>query len=288
MLQRAGLLTLCAVLGIGIGLFLNKLKKDDNAEVVNAAVQKALKDNPKLLVEALKQNAEDVFDLAIEGQNIKREKSVRAQQEAQLKNPLKPEIDASRPMRGAADAPITIVEYSDFQCPYCSNAAKMFHQVMAKYPGKIRLFFKHMIIRSHQLAPLAAAYYEAAGLQSAEKAWAFHDAAFANPEGFKKDGEKFLVETAMALGLDMPRLDQDARSKEIQDRLARDREESEKLEIPGTPSFLVNGVLISGAVPFEEYSRVIDMVLDQLKQKAQAPAPAASNATPKEAAPAKP
>jgi protein-disulfide isomerase len=268
-MQRAVVLILCAVLGVAIGFFLNKLKKEDTAEAVNVAVVKALKENPKLLVEALKPNAEDVFDMVIEGQNIKREKAARAQQEAQLKNPLKPVIEENRPMRGAADAPITIVEYSDFECPFCGNAAKMFHQVMAKYPGKIRLYFKHMIIRSHQLAPLAAAYFEAASLQSMEKAWAFHDAVYNNAETFRKEGDKFLKQTALAVGLDLAKLDGDAGSKEVQDRLARDRDESEKLEIPGTPSFVVNGVLISGAVPLEEYSRIIDMVLAKAQKPAQ-------------------
>lgn len=280
-MQRAAILILCAVLGVGVGFFLNKVKKEDSTEAVQAAVAKTIKENPNLLLEALKPNAEGVFDLVIEGQNIKREKSMRAQQEAQLKNPLKPVIEPNRPMRGAADAPITIVEFSDFECPFCANAANMFHQVMSKYPGKIRLYFKHMIIRSHQLAPLAAAYFEAASLQSPEKAWAFHDAVYAKADVFRKEGDKFLKETAQAVGLDLARLDSDAGSKEVQDRLARDREESEKLEIPGTPSFLVNGVLISGAVPLEEYSRLIDVMLAKgQKPSAESKAPEQPKAAP--------
>lgn len=285
MLQRVALLILCSVLGIGIGLFLNKLKKDDVDLAAKVAVKQAIKEDPKLVLDLLKENAEDLFDIVLEGQNVKREKSMRAQQEAQLKKPLKPEIDTTRPMAGAANAPVTVVIFSDFQCPYCSKAALTFHQVMEKYKGKVRVFFKHMIIRSHLQAPMAAAYFEAVGMQSVEKAWAFHDLAFANQEALKKDGEEFLRAVAKSLDLNMEKLELDVKSKEVLDRIARDREESEKLDVQGAPTFIINGVAISGAVSFEEFNRVVDMVLDYMKKSneqgsGQAPSPEPAKQSP--------
>ena len=95
---------------------------------------------------------------------------------------LSPAIDASRIVRGNPKAPITIFEYTDFQCPYCRYGAKTIDEVMARYEGQVRLIVKHLPLPLlHPMAMACAQYFEAISLQSADKAWAFYDRIFRGP-----------------------------------------------------------------------------------------------------------
>ncbi len=257
-------------LGIGLGMLLSPRKTTPpvSTEALLDDFKIAIQNDPKLVLDFLHQHAEQVFEIVLAGQEVKRAKAVEAQQHQQLLDPLKPSIDEARPMLGAADAPVTIVEYSDFLCPFCSKAAATLNAIMKQYEGKVRLFFKHMPLSSHKNAKLAAHYFEAAALQNPKLAWALYDAMFFGQKQLADLGEPWLLETARALGLDPQRLEADAASPAVIERVEQDRREADTLGIPGTPSFLVNGVLISGAVPPEDWHRTLSMVFQHLEKTA--------------------
>ena len=164
----------------------------------------------------------------------------------------------ARPFIGEPDAPITIVEYSDFQCVYCGKAAGIVQELVKKYPQKIRVFFKQMPF--HEMSKTEALYFEAIARQSFEKAWKFHDIAFERREDIMKEKESALQDIVNLLDVDEARLKTDIESKELADLISEDMKEARSFGFDATPSFLINGVSVIGAVPIEEFERVIRLV----------------------------
>ena len=109
---------------------------------------------------------------------------------------------ADESYRGNKDAPITLVEYSDFQCPYCSRGYKTVLSLLDKYKDKIRFVYKHLPLSFHPQAMITSQYYEALRLQSAEKAFKFHDKVYDEQKKLE-NGESFLKEVAKSVGADM-------------------------------------------------------------------------------------
>jgi protein-disulfide isomerase len=223
-----------------------------SAAISREELQEALDANPDLVLAALKKAdktafAEYVRDAQREfefKQRAERAENEKRETEEAFKNPYKPEIDANTRIRGDRNAPITIVEYSDFQCPVCGRAFPVVEQVRQKYGAKARFIYKHLpLIRLHPMAMPAAKWQEAVALQSPEKAWAFHDAMFKNQASLSED---FFKKTAGDLGLDVAKAAQDAESRAVADKIEADSAEAAKFGFKGTPGFLVNGVPIHG------------------------------------------
>ena len=180
---------------------------------------------------------------------------------------VQPVLDPTRISKGAANAPVTIVKYTDFQCPYCSYGAKTIEEVMARYEGQVRLVVKHFPLKIHPAAVPSALYFEAIALQSPKKAWQFYDKLFADQHQLS-GGEEYLQNTAANLGIDMKRLEQDARTPENFARIAADLKEIERFRFDGVPVFVINGTILMGAQPPQKFFDVIDAALrDALKQK---------------------
>lgn len=176
---------------------------------------------------------------------------------------LSPVIDANRIVRGNPKAPITIFEYTDFQCPYCRYGAVTVDEVMARYEGQVRLIVKQLPLPLlHPMAMSCALYFEAISMQSADKAWAFYDRIFLDQRPLA-GGEPYLQKVASELGVDMKQLEQHLRSPGTQGRIAADLKESERYQFDGVPVFVVNGQVIEGAQPPEKFFEVIDAVLRQ-------------------------
>lgn len=171
-----------------------------------------------------------------------------------------PHIDPRRIVRGRAQAPITIVEYTDFQCPYCGFGAKTVEEVLARYEGQVRLVVKHVPLQFHPMAKPAAQYFEALSLQSSARAWAFYDRLFANARALG-GGEAYLRQLAGDLGADLQQLDQDLASPVVRDRLADDLKEVELYQFDGVPAFIVNGQVIEGAQPAQVFVDVVEALL---------------------------
>jgi protein-disulfide isomerase len=162
------------------------------------------------------------------------------------------------PIAGAAvlgpeDAEVTIVEYSDFQCPFCARVVPTLNQIRDTYGDKVKLVYKHLPLGIHPEAGPAAAAVEAAGMQG--KFWEMHDKIFA---GQRELSDAKYVEWARDLGLDLDRFDTDRKSEAVRARIAKDEEEAQRLGVSGTPAFFINGRFLSGAQPFDAFKRIID------------------------------
>lgn len=228
------------------------------------AIKKALKDDPTILAEAIKANPVPFMDAVREAAQEAQAGEAKRRQEAEAKkleesynNPLVPNLRDDENWRGPKDAPITLVEYSDFECPFCSRALQTVNQLMDKYKGKIRFTYKHLPLSFHPNAMGAALYYEAIRLQSGEKAWEFHDELLTNLQKVK-NGDKYFKAVAKKLGANMSKLEKDVKSQAVKDRVEADIAEAEKFGFRGTPGFLLNGVPVKGAYPAAHFEGIID------------------------------
>lgn len=231
------------------------IEKDPS--IVFAAIEK----DPAKFIEIVNKAAQDA-------QRVAGEKAQDAEKKArdeEFKNPLKPVLQEGRVIFGNKNAPITIFEYSDFQCPYCSRGYQTVKQVEKEYGDKVRIVFKHLPLDFHPLAMPAAQYFEAIAMQSHEKAAKFHDAIFENQASMKDKGEKLFTDTAKSLGLDMKKLATDLKDESIMKRITADMEEAKGFNMSGTPGFIINGVSLRGAYPFSEFKQIIDQHLSTLK-----------------------
>lgn len=157
------------------------------------------------------------------------------------------------PRRGDQNAKVSIIEFSDFQCPYCSRVTSTLKQIEKEYGGKVAIAFKHLPLSMHAKAPAAHAAAQAAHYQG--KFWEMHDLIFANQ---KEMSPAKYEQYAEQIGLDVARFKKDAASPTAKKRVNADAAEAAKLGITGTPAFLVNGRYLSGAQPFERFKAVID------------------------------
>lgn len=221
----------------------------------------AIEKDPAKFIEVVNKAAQDAQRVA--GQRAQDDE--KKSRDEEFKNPLKPVLDEGRVIFGNKNAPITIFEYSDFQCPYCTRGHQTIKSVRKTYGDKVKVVFKHLPLEFHPLAMPAAQYFEAIAKQSHEKAEKFHDAMFENQSKMKDKGEKLLSETAKKLGVDMKKLAADLKDEKVLARIAADMDEAKKFNLTGTPGFIINGVSLRGAYPAEEFQKIIDQHLSTLK-----------------------
>ncbi len=190
------------------------------------------------------------------------EEREKSQLEDQFKNPVKIDIGKS-PVKGPSDAKITIVEFSDFECPFCSRGKATMDEVLKAYPNDVKIAFKNLPLPFHKSAVPAAKAAMAANMQG--KFWEMHDKLFENqreltPANFEK--------WAQEIGLDVAKFKTDMNNPEIDKQIEEDKKIAEAQGIQGTPGFFVNGVAVRGAYPFDHFKGIIDRWLGK------APAPA--------------
>jgi len=172
--------------------------------------------------------------------------------------PPRQQVEAKGPSRGPAGAPITIVEFSDFECPYCSRAEETVSEVLRVYGDKIRLVYRDLPLPNHTNAPKAAEAAHCAGEQ--DKYWEMHAKLFANQRALDVASLKGY---AKDLKLDQARFDKCLDSGAMAAKVEEGKKAGNELGISGTPAFFVNGILISGAQPFDAFKEVIDAELAQ-------------------------
>jgi protein-disulfide isomerase len=170
------------------------------------------------------------------------------------------------PSRGPADAPVTIVEFSDFQCPFCSRVNPTLKRIEETYAGKVRVVFRDFPLL--QIHPQAGKAAEAAGCADEQgKFWPMHDALFAAQDKLKPED---LKAHATAIGLDMDKFNKCLDSGSRTGEWTKDMKEGEAYGVSSTPAFFVNGRMIVGAQPYEEFSAVVE---DELARKGVALTP---------------
>lgn len=169
-------------------------------------------------------------------------------------------VSAHDPVRGPAAAAITIVEYSDFECPYCGRITPTLEKLRAAYPEKVRLVFKDFPLPNHARAPKASEAAHCANDQG--KYWEMHDRLFANQQALDVPA---LKQHAVALGLQAAPFDQCLDSGKHAGIVASDLEEGRKLGIESTPTLFVNGRPVVGAQPYEFFVAVVEEELARTK-----------------------
>jgi protein-disulfide isomerase len=176
---------------------------------------------------------------------------------AQRPDPAKRyEIDiAGSPSKGGTPetAKVVVVEYSDFQCPFCSRVTPTLKQIEEAYGDKVQIVFKHLPLRMHTNAPGAHAAAEAAHRQG--KFWEMHDKIFANQ---RELNDAKYIEYAGELDLDVEQFKRDLNDPGVKGKVAADAAEASSLGVTGTPGFFINGRFLSGARPFDSFKVIID------------------------------
>jgi protein-disulfide isomerase len=155
--------------------------------------------------------------------------------------------------RGPANAPIELIEFSDFQCPYCLRANPIVTQVLSTYGDRIRFVYRNYPLASHPNARPAAEAAQCAAEQG--QFWPYHDRLFADQS---KLADEDLKQSAAALGLDATRFNACFDSHKYKARVEADMQAGNDAGVNGTPAFFINGRMLSGAQPFDEFKRVID------------------------------
>ena len=166
---------------------------------------------------------------------------------------------AGAPALGTDEFKIEIVEFSDFQCPFCKRVNPTIKRIEDEYGDDVRVVFKHMPLSIHPQAKSAHTAAEAAHKQ--DKFWEMHDLIFADQR--QLTDEKFLA-YAEQIGLDIDRFQNDVKSAAVRSRIDADLAEASKLGVTGTPAFFINGRFLSGAQPFESFKRLIDEELKKV------------------------
>jgi len=166
------------------------------------------------------------------------------------------------PSLGPINAPVVIVEFSDFQCPFCARVVPTLHELVKAYPTQVRLVFKNFPLDFHADSPLAHDAALSAGEQG--RFWEMHDLIFSRQQTIKRD---HLISFAKELGLDMERFIKDLDSGQYKARVEGEIQEGRSLGISGTPTFFVNGQRLVGARPKADFIRLIEAELISAKTK---------------------
>ena len=175
----------------------------------------------------------------------------------------------SAPIRGSANAPVTIIEFSDFHCPYCKKVQPTLSRILSEYGDRVRLAYRDFPL--DQLHPSARKAAEAARCANDQgKFWEFHDKLYgggtdASPETLTRLGRE--------IDMDVVAFQQCLSTGKHRSDIDRDIQEASSLGVTGTPGFFINGRLISGAQPYEGFAQVINEELAHAVQKATTPLP---------------
>jgi len=182
----------------------------------------------------------------------------------------------SAPTRGPATAPISLVEFSDFECPFCAETAPVVRQLLLAYPSQVRFAFKHYPLPMHKESPLAHEASAAAGDQG--KFWEMHDLLFqtqakwvqarSSANGAESEPAPTLrddlIAKAAQLNLDVPRFTQALDTHRFKPQVDQDRQEGNRLGVDGTPFFFINGHAISGGASLQDFKHLIDAALKEV------------------------
>lgn len=187
----------------------------------------------------------------------------KAQVDIQLEEPRLPEItnDGSSPSIGPAEASITLIEFSDFQCPFCRESRVIVQKVLENYGQNVRLVFKHLPLDMHERAFEASRAAFCAGEQ--RLFWRYHDLLFASQDL----SAATLTKIASSSGLDIAKFSTCLKSDASRDAVLRDLEEAKRFGINSTPTFIINGRLVRGTIAFDDFKSIINRELLRKQQR---------------------
>lgn len=178
-----------------------------------------------------------------------------------IDRPRRPSYDVKvgdAPYFGGKNAKVEVVEFSDFQCPFCARAADILKQIKNKYGNKVKIAFKQFPLPFHSQAKDAAVAALCANEQDTKYFWKMHDAMFADQSKLAKDA---LKQTAKKIGVDSKKFDACLDSNKYAKQVEADIEQGQNVGVKSTPTFYVNGQQVTGAQPIEIFSEIIDAEL---------------------------
>ncbi len=243
--------------------YLNKYIAKD-VKVSDAEMEKFIKDRqiPKDQINPeIKERIKQYLEVEAKKVAVDRwiaEKTKKTPVEVYISKPQRPVFDVNikdAPFKGGADAKVTIVEYSDFQCPFCSKASVTLAELEKKYGNKIKVAFKNFPLPFHSQARLAAEAAQCANEQGVKYFWKMHDTMFTDQTKLDKDN---LIASAKKAGVKEDQFKSCLEATKFKAVIDNDMAEGQKLGIKSTPTFFINGKLVSGAQPIEVFSEVID------------------------------
>jgi protein-disulfide isomerase len=173
--------------------------------------------------------------------------------------PSRAEIKPGGHSRGPQNAPVTLVEFGDYECPVCGTWYPFVNELLTRYPDKLRLEFHHYpLVSVHPNAMAGAMAAEAAGEQG--KYWEMHDALFEHQRewGESPNPKPYFMNFASHIGLDLNRFEQSLSSPGLQSRILTDVSQAQDLHIEGTPTFFLNGQLIQPKLNMEELVQLVE------------------------------
>lgn len=236
-------------------------------KVTDAEIEKFIKDrqipkdqiNPEIKARIVEYLTVESKKVAVD--NWIAQKTKKTPVEIYIQKPSLPMFDVNvgdAPFKGDSDAKVTIVEFSDFQCPFCSKGAQVLTALEKKYGNKVKIVFKNYPLPFHAQARIAAEASLCANEQSVKSFWKMHDAMFTDQSKLDKDN---LIATAKKAGVKEAEFKACLESGKYKAKVDSDVAEGAALGIKSTPTFFINGKLISGAQPIEVFSDVIDSEL---------------------------
>lgn len=173
-------------------------------------------------------------------------------------------ISSSDRVLGNKDAKVTLVEYSDFQCPACGAYYPIVKQLNLEFAGRIQFVYRHFpLTQIHANANLAALSAEAAGKQN--KFWEMHDIIFENQSKWsgEKNAKDLFVEYAQKLNLDVEKFKNDLDSDEVQEKAANDYQSGIRLGVNATPTFFLNGTKLQNPVSYEIFKKLLEEAISK-------------------------
>lgn len=225
------------------------------------AVRAILIENPDIVLDILRDNSEAVLDIAQQGSEQRRSKALRTQWSEDIKHPKKVTLE-DRPTKGPADAPVTIVAFTDFTCLYCQQGEAVIESILKAYPTKVRLVYKSLPVASHPGSVESAEFMLAAWAQDKKKSWELFHEFFSNRNQIiGKGSEAYIRSVAMKKGLNMQKLLAEAKGAKVKRILREDEQDARTLKVQGTPYFLVNDIVIKGALDQSLFAEAVDMAL---------------------------
>ncbi|WP_321403707.1 thioredoxin domain-containing protein [Maridesulfovibrio sp.] len=237
-----------------------------NKQMLKEQIAEAIRENPQIVLDAMRENSLDLLEIVEQGFDKRAKLKRKAMLEEEIKNPFQPRIWSERPMLGNPDAPVTIVEYSDFLCPYCSKGAVVVTKLAREHPEKYRLIFKHLPM--HKKSRQLAVVFEAIAQFDKEKAYMFHDLAFSRQKKLYEDKSGIeLVKILKEIKVDPAKLQKIINSEKLNEYLLADEQEANKFKIDATPTFLINGVAVRGYLPADKFDQMVEMILEKTKEQ---------------------
>ena len=214
-------------------------------------------DQAKPMLEAQVSNQKKQERLLVYAEELRKSYKV----EVSLPYPEVPRIQVSAdddPFIGPENAPVEIIQFAEFQCPYCGKAGESVDKVMKEYEGKVKMVFRDFPLSFHDRAIPAAVAANCAGEQG--KYWEMHDKMMANQRALD---DAQLSTYAKELSLDEEKWNTCRKDPAQEAEVRKDMEDGAAAGVSGTPAFFINGLMLSGALPFEQFKEIIDRELEK-------------------------